>query len=166
MADVNQCVLEDWVWMGNSQVVTMSLVVAVTLSWSCLFAHEHSLPGFQAARRAALTRAGTQTLETAETKGPVCQLQIDLVDASTGKPLPGQVRILTVEEGKAVPLPGLIQREMWFIYDFSSISEVSHPGPIRLVEPSPRVRGHRSDGAGFRCGRRSASCGPDPSGGG
>ena len=44
--------------MGNREAATISLVVTPTLSWSCLFAHERSLPGFQAARRAALTKAG------------------------------------------------------------------------------------------------------------
>ncbi len=107
--------------MNDKTRSRLALVAAVTLPLvlcgSVVFAHPHSLAEFLRARQAAAEKDEANSLDAKanEQERPTCKLTIDLVDADSGKPLFGIVRIIDASTGKAVRLPDLIQRDNnWF----------------------------------------------------
>ncbi len=131
-------------------IATCFTLVAVSwLGASAAVAHPHSSRSFLQARREAEAKAAalaepaptevaladtadpSKTADSANASGRGCRLTIRLTDATTGKMLPGLIRVTNLATGKAVELRGPIKRDMnWF-----AIAE-----PTAVLVPQSRLK--------------------------
>jgi hypothetical protein len=94
---------------------TAGLLFVACLFGSPAAAHEPTARQFIRARLAAQQEAQQQAEEADADGRATCRLTIDLVDKSSGKSLPGLVRVVNVASGRPIRLAELIHRDQnWY----------------------------------------------------
>ena len=102
--------------LSHSLVLWMASSVAI--------GHDQTRKTFFKAQQRRLARA--QQLQSAAAEA-TCQVKLELVDADSGRPLAGLVRVTNLGRNEAIDLPELIQREQ----DWYAIAAGGHPRCIR-----------------------------------
>ncbi|MCP4814413.1 MAG: CehA/McbA family metallohydrolase [Planctomycetaceae bacterium] len=101
----------------------LGLLLAVTVTCLPANAHDQTRKLFLKSQQRRQARA--HLLENARTVADSCQLQLEIVDAATGRPLAGLVRLTDLGRKQAIHLPELIQRENdWYAADAKSSIKV------------------------------------------
>ena len=101
------------------------LGLALAASLVCLSARAHDQTRKLFLKSQQRRQARAHLLETSRTAAGSCQLQLEIVDAMTGRPLAGLVRLTDLGRQQAIHLPELIQREKdWYAADAKSSIKV------------------------------------------
>ena len=96
-------------WNRNS---LLGFLLAFWLASSVTIGHDHTRKTFFKSQQRRLARA--QQLQTADAE-VTCQVKLELVDAKSGRPLAGLLRVTDLGRNEAIHLPDLIQREQdWY----------------------------------------------------
>ena len=101
------------------------LSLVVLLATACLpaIAHDHTRKSFFKSQQRRLARA--HALQTSPSKEATCKLKVQLVDADSGRPLAGLLRVTDLSRDQVIHLPELIQREGdWYATDAESLIKV------------------------------------------
>ncbi len=95
-----------------NRISLLSLSLVLWIASSAASGHDHTRKTFFKSQQRRLARA--QQLQSAAAK-ETCQLKLELVDAKSGRPLAGLLRVTDLSRNEAIHLPDLIQREQdWY----------------------------------------------------
>ena len=96
-------------WNRNS---LLGFLLVFWLASSVTIGHDHTRKTFFKSQQRRLARA--QQLQAADAE-VTCQVKLELVDAESGRPLAGLLRVTDLGRNEAIHLPDLIQREQdWY----------------------------------------------------
>ena len=94
------------------RISLLSLLLVLWIVSSTAIGHDHTRKTFFKSQQRRLARA--EQLQVAAAKA-TCQVKLELVDAKSGRPLAGLVRVTDLSRNEAIHLPDLIQREQdWY----------------------------------------------------